>query len=288
MDTAVNVQVVTSQPREAVEPAVQRALAWFETVERICTRFDPTSEVMQLLNQVGTPVKVSTLLFEVAAFAMSLAEQTEGAFDPTIGATMEQLGFNTNYRTGEAIHTPIDDDRASTSFKEVRLDRRAQTILLRRPLILDLNAVSKGAAIDLAGRELASYPDVSVEAGGDLVVRGHNQAGDLWHIGIQHPRAEGLLARTLRLTDTAVCTSGDYERRASSAGSEGHILDGRTGQPVTDLASVTVVAPTAMAADGLSTAAMVLGRERGLRFLEAQGVGGLLIAGDGTTLTVNL
>jgi thiamine biosynthesis lipoprotein len=286
MDTGVTVQVVTARPRESIEPAVERALAWFDTVERICTRFDRSSEVMRLLEQVGTPVRVSTLLFEVAAFALDLAEQTGGAFDPTIGATMEQLGFNTNYRTGESIHSPVDT--AGASFRDVRLDRRARTIRLRRPLILDLNAVAKGLAIDLAIRELATFPDVCVEAGGDVFVRGRNSAGERWHVGIQHPRAEGVLARTLELTDTAVCTSGDYARRAPGRSDEGHILDARTRRPVSDLASATVVAPTAMAADGLSTAAMVLGRERGLRFLGRQGVGGLLIAPDGTQLSVNL
>jgi len=94
-----------------------------------------------------------------------------------------------------------------------------------------------------------------------------------------------LLARTLRVTDTAVCTSGDYERRSPGPSAASHILDARTGRPTTDLASVTVVAPTAMAADGLSTAAMVLGRERGLAFLEDQGVGGLLMSPDGTYAT---
>ena len=97
-----------------------------------------------------------------------------------------------------------------------------------------------------------------------------------------------MLAHILRLTDTAVCTSGDYERRIGDGVGEGHILDGRTRRPTADLASVTVIAPTAMAADGLSTAAMVLGRERGLRFLEAQDVGGLLIAPDGTEFKVGL
>jgi thiamine biosynthesis lipoprotein len=241
---------------------------------------------MRLIDRVGIRVRVSTLLFEVAAFAIDLAEQTDGAFDPTIGATMEQLGFNANYRTGEAVHSQVDTE--GTSFRDVRLGRRAHTIRLRRPLILDLNAVAKGLAIDLAVRELATYPDVCVEAGGDVFVRGRNAAGDLWHVGIQHPRAEGVLARTLDVTDCAVCTSGDYERRASGPTGEGHILDARTRRPVSDLASVTVVAPTAMAADGLSTAAMVLGRERGLRFLESQRVGGLLIASDGTQLSVNL
>jgi thiamine biosynthesis lipoprotein len=234
---------------------------------------------------VGQPVRVSTLLFEVASFAMDLAAQTEGAFDPTIGASLEQLGFNTNYKTGELIQTPVD---AAVSFRDVRIDRRARTVELRRPLILDLNAVAKGLAIDLAARELGAFPDVCVEAGGDLYVHGHNLAGTDWQIGIQHPRADGLLARTLDVTDAAVCTSGDYERRAGAGAGEGHILDARTRRPVSELASVTVIAPTAMAADGLSTAAMVLGRQRGTELLEQQGVSGLLIAADGTTWAVNL
>ena len=276
MDTLVHLQIVSPAAREAIQPHAQRALAWFDTVERICTRFDPTSEVMQLLHHVGEPVKVSTLLLEVAAFALELAEQTDGAFDPTIGATLEQLGYATNYRTGEVVHSHIEP--GSGSFRDVRLDRAAGTLTLRRPLVLDLNAVAKGLAIDLVAQALAAFPDVCVEAGGDLFARGHNPSGEPWHVGIQHPRIEGLLARTLRITDAAVCTSGDYERGE-------HVLDARTRQPVRDLASVTVIAPTAMAADGLSTAAMVLGRQRGLDFLHQQGVDALLLGADGTQLT---
>jgi thiamine biosynthesis lipoprotein len=284
MDTGVNVQVISKQPRETVEPAVVRALAWFDAIERICTRFDTQSEVMQLLTRVGERVHVSTLLFEVVAFALQLAEQTDGAFDPTVGARLEQLGFNVNYRTGEAMHSGVDADAGT--FRDVRLDRRARTIRLNRALILDLNAVAKGLAIDLAARELQDYADICLEAGGDLYVRGHNPAGEAWRVGIQHPRTDGVLAHTLSLSDTAVCTSGDYERRSS--GGEGHVLDARTWQPVSDLASVTVIASTAMAADGLSTAAMVLGRERGRRFLEDQAVRGVLVAPDGEVLLVNL
>jgi thiamine biosynthesis lipoprotein len=234
---------------------------------------------MHLLDRVGEAVAVSTLLFEAAAFALDLAEQSDGAFDPTIGAHMEQLGFNTNYRTGAVVQTPIRAD--AVSYRDVKLDRRQRTVVLRRPVILDLNAVAKGLAIDLAARELQDYADMCVEAGGDVYVRGRNAAGDAWRIGIQHPRSEGLLVDTLNVTDTAVCTSGDYER-------SGHIVDARSHRASPDLASVTVVAPTAMAADGLSTAAMVLGRAGGSAFLTRQGVGAVLVAPDGALQKVNL
>src|SRR5438874_3830607 len=180
MDTGVTIQVVSDDPREAIAPVVGRALAWFDTVERICTRFDRTSEVMRLLDRIGAPVRVSTLLFEVVAFAMALARQTDGAFDPTVGARLEQIGFNTNYKTGEAIHTQVDAD--VVSYRDVKVDRGARTVLLRRPVILDLNAVSKGLAIDLAARELQQYPNGCIEAGGDLYVHGRNPVGEAWQI----------------------------------------------------------------------------------------------------------
>jgi thiamine biosynthesis lipoprotein len=284
MDTAVNVQVVSHVARASLEPAVERALGWFDAVERVCSRFDPTSEVMRLLERIGEPVPVSTLLFEATAFALDLARQTDGAFDPTVGATLERLGFNINYRTGAAVRSDVGT--AAATFRDVRLDRRTGTVLLRRPLVLDLNAVAKGLAIDLAARELADQPGLCIEAGGDVYVSGRSASGELWRVGVQHPRAEGVLARTLTLTDCAVCTSGDYERRAP--GGESHLLDARSGKSIDDLASVTVVAPTAMAADGLSTAAMVLGRDEGLRFLEAQHVSALLQAPEGQCWTLNL
>ena len=284
MDTAVNVQVISEEARERIEPAVQRGFEWFDLVERTCTRFDPTSEVMQLIHRVGVPVKVSALLFECVAFALDLARQTDGAFDPTVGAQLERLGFNINYKSGQIVNSHVDAN--NNCFRDVSVDRRSQTILLRKPLVLDLNAVAKGLAIDLAARALQDYPDVCIEAGGDVYVRGRNADGEKWHIGIQDPRAEGLLARTLHVTDTAVCTSGDYDRHTEQAHT--HILDGRTRTPIGDLASVTVVAPTAMSADGLSTAAIVLGRERGLQFLEKQGVGGLLVTPTGEVFAVNL
>src|SRR5438105_9116066 len=227
MDTMVNVQVISDQQRAQVEQAVQRAFAWFDTVEQICTRFDPTSEVMRLIGSAGRPVRVSTLLLEAATFALSLAEQTDGAFDPTVGAQLEQMGFNTNYKTGQRVRSATTVDRVS--YRDVLIDRRAGTILLRQPLVLDLNAVVKGMAVDLAVRELHEYADLCFEAGGDIYVRGRNPVGEAWHIGIQHPRADSLFsARTIRVSDAAVCTSGDYERRAPGTRGEGHIIHART------------------------------------------------------------
>lgn len=79
------------------------------------------------------------------------------------------------------------------------------------------------------------------------------------------------------MSDTAVCTSGDYEKRSATDERVHHIMDARTGESAAELASVTVVAPSAMVADALATAAFALGRSDGLRFLERHGVRGLLV-----------
>jgi FAD:protein FMN transferase len=272
MDTLVHVNIVSERSRHQVEPHVDRALRWFGAVEQVCSRFDPSSEVMQLSRRVGEPVHVSTALVHLVDFALALARLSEGAFDPTLGVELEQRGYATDYRTLRPSTSGIA--LRDVSFKDVAVDRRTQTITLRQPLVLDLNSVAKGLAIDLAVRELRAFDNLSIEAGGDLFARGRNANGKRWRVGIQDPRGDGVLARTLAISEAAVCTSGAYERGA-------HVLDGRTHQPVAGLASVTVVAPTALAADGFSTTALALGVRRGRELLHHQGLQGVLVTSEG-------
>jgi thiamine biosynthesis lipoprotein len=159
----------------------------------------------------------------------------------------------------------------------VHLDSGRKTIMLRRPLVLDLGAVAKGFAIDLAARELAPFVDFSIDAGGDLYLGGCNQAGHAWSVGIRHPRIDGELIDTLHVSNQAVCTSGDYERRAEIEGNGHHLLDPRTGTSPLSIASTSVLAPSAMLADALATAAFVLGPLHGIQLLHRHGVEGLMV-----------
>jgi FAD:protein FMN transferase len=258
------------------EEAVERAFTWFDRVEECCTRFDAGSELMRLAAaQPGVPVPVSTLLYEAVQFALEVAEESGGAFDPTVGHAMETRGFNREYRTGKEIHAPADF-RGAASYRDVRLDPERQTIMLLRPLVLDLGAVAKGLAVDLAARELAPFENFAINAGGDLYLGGCNAEGEPWSIGIRHPRSDTELIDLLRVSNRAVCTSGDYEKRSADGGH--HILDPRTGGSANGVASVTVIAPTAMLADALATAAFVLGPADGIRLFERLGVDGLIFA----------
>lgn len=244
MGTLVTIQIVPPGP--CSDAALDRAFAWFHEIETRCTRFSHTSELMQLTAQLNTPVPCSTILFEAVQFAIRVAEETGGAFDPTVG---------------------------QYTWRDLQLNARHQTITIHRPLTLDLGAVAKGLAVDAAARELAPFQNFAIDAGGDLYLGGTNPLGQPWSVGIRHPRLDRQLIHSLRISNQAVCTSGDYERGH-------HILDSRTGQPAHSLASATVVAPTALLADCLATAAFVLGPIEGLALLNRLNVEGLLITPD--------
>jgi len=259
MGTVVSIEV------DAPEAVLARAFGWFREVEAVCSRFDEASELRQL--PVGVAAPASPMLFEAVRFALKVAEETQGAFDPTVGSHMAQRGYHRNYLTGAISAAPGEPD---ASFRDVVLDAHRHTILLKRPLTLDLGAVAKGLAVDAAARELRPCRDFCIDAGGDLYFGGRNPSGEAWSVGIRHPRERDGLMDRLRVSDRAVCTSGDYERGA-------HIIDPRDTVAACRVASATVVAPTAMLADALGTAAFVLGPEQGIALLDRMGVEGLLI-----------
>jgi thiamine biosynthesis lipoprotein len=227
MGTTVTIDAHDSEARE-------RAFQWFREVEARCSRFDASSELRRIVP--GNPTTVSTVLFEVIQFAQQVAEASGGAFD---------------FTSGEHAHG------------EIVLDSEERTILLKRPLALDLGAVAKGLAVDAAARELVG--DFAIDAGGDLYLGGLNPEGDRWSVGIRHPREPGAVVGRVQVSNQAVCTSGDYERGAHIIGADG------------DIASVTVIAPSAMLADAVGTAAFAMGVAAGLPFLETMQVRGVIV-----------
>ena len=117
MGTIVTIHVV----RPHADDAIERAFGWFREIERRCSRFDHQSELMQLTMSVGEAVTASPILFEAVRFALSVAEETGGAFDPTVGHRMEARGFNREDRTGRTVRTPVapEDD---ISYRDVEVD----------------------------------------------------------------------------------------------------------------------------------------------------------------------
>lgn len=277
MGTVLTIQVIapgeTRRTTKDLDHAIERVLSWFRRVEDDCSRFDRKSELRRLCATVGRPVRVTALLFNAIEFAIAVATDTEGAFDPTVGGKMETRGFDTHHRTGMRDPAGSPD---GASFRDVELDAANRAITLHRPLLLDLGAIAKGLAIDLAAQELRPFENFAVDAGGDLYAGGRNADGERWAIGIRHPRNPDETVDTVSISDAAVCTSGDYERR-SPVDAGHHILDPRSGAAAPACASVTVCGPGAMVADAMATAAFVLGPAAGLALLARHDLQGMFV-----------
>jgi thiamine biosynthesis lipoprotein len=275
MDTYVTIKVITEQPEKKAEACIQKAFQQFYYVERVCSRFDAASELRQLSMHVGAPVKPSELLFQALAFAVEMAKLTDGAFDPSIGQTLEKAGFNTNFRSGEKNQF---EALGTADYRDILVDEKERSITLSKPMVLDLGAVAKGLAVDLAVKELAGFESFVIDAGGDLYVHGLNENDVPWRVGIQHPHKKTELLGTVELTDSAVCTSGNYER-ISEKGIH-HLLHPHTSEAVKGVTSCTVIAPFTMLADAFSTAVFIMCPQEGLRLLEENGLEGILMTSE--------
>ncbi len=283
MSTAISVQLIDAGPN--AEALAHSALQWFSLVEGCCSRFDVRSELMRVLHTVGAYQPVSPLLYEVVRVALAVAEASDGAFDPCVGHHVHALGFDRHWRSGETI--PALPSVTSGSWRDVELHQHEHRLRLRRAVHLDLGAIAKGFALDLAARALSALPHMCVYAGGDLVCRGHNGAGRRWRTGILDPHDPSRRIAAVSVGhdgDVAICTSGDYARRTERGH---HLVDPRTGYSAHHMRSVTVVAPQAAIADALATAVFVMGVERGAALLQEQRVDGLLIDAHGTRTVVD-
>ena len=273
MGTLVTIHVVRPGAERIIDQAIDRAFGWFHEIEARCTRFDPHSELMQLTAQAGVPVPASPILYEAVRFALMVAEESGGAFDPTVGHHMEARGFNREHRTGEIVRTAItpDDD---VSYRDVQLDPDRGTILLRRPLIARPGRRGEGARHRYGRARTRAVPRFRHRCR-RRSVPGRIEPARRSVVGraFAHPRHDHELIDSLRVSNQAVCTSGDYERGT-------HILDPRRRTPANTVASATVVASSAMLADALATAAFVLGPEEGIPFLTRLGVEGLIVTPD--------
>jgi thiamine biosynthesis lipoprotein len=279
MDTVVDIQVIANEPKSVqdAEAQIHRAFESFRAVEQACSRFSPDSELMMAARQIGTPVPVSPALFEPLKFALELAKVTEGVFDPTVGKTMEEYGFNRHYLTGLPIVSPSAE---SVTYRDIEINERDRTMCLHKPMVIDLGAVAKGFAIDLAAQELKEFAGFVVNAGGDLYAGGLDEHGDAWKIGIRHPERQDQVISVIELSDQAVCTSGSYERRSDKMPGMHHLVNAQTGRSPNHWVSCSVIAPYAMMADAFSTAAFLMDRESGESLIEEAELQALLIASD--------
>jgi thiamine biosynthesis lipoprotein len=229
------------------------------------------------------PVSVSPGLARVLKEAIRLGKLSEGALDVTVGPLVNLWGFGPEYRP-ETV--PSDELLAQTKAR-VGLDKLVfeQGMLSKSipNLYVDLSTIAKGYGVDLVAEfiEANGINNYLVEIGGEMRLKGFKHTGELWHVAIEKPLTnERAVHQIIIPKDNAVATSGDYRIYFEADGQRfSHIIDPKIGKPINHkLVSVTVIHPSSMTADGLSTAMMVMGEEKALAFAEENDLAVYIIA----------
>lgn len=262
-------RVVTYAPDEAAARTASRAA--FDRVaalDQALSDYRNDSELMRLSARSGSgPVPVSADLFTVLASAQHLADRTGGAFDVTCGA-LTRLWRGA--RRLSELPTPerVEEARAAGGYRFMRLNEAARTVELTRPAMrLDVGGIAKGYAVDAMLAALRTHGQTRALAalGGDIGVGDAPPGASGWRVDIERLAIDGApTLGPLTLTHAAVSTAGDSEQWMTVDGVRySHILDPRTGRPMTGRSSTTVVAPTGLVADGLDTALALVGPDQG-------------------------
>jgi len=252
--------------------AADRAIAEVRRIEQAWSRYRDDSIVSRINAAAGgtRAVDVDTETAAMLDFGATLWRQSGGLFDLSSGVLRRAW----DYRAGRLPAAPVlQEALALVGWERVEWD--GQRIRLPQAgMQLDFGGVGKEYAVDRAATLLieAGLRHGVVNLGGDLRAIGPRPDGSPWPLAVAHPRQPGAIAFEWPLASGAIATSGDYERFLMHDGRRyGHILDPRTGWPVSAWSSITVAAPSCLAAGALSTVAMLAGAEAPA-MLRAQGV----------------
>jgi len=272
LGTVVHVDVcLDKEAINSVEDVYEKVWAGMDQVYRTMSPRLVSSDVWKVNHSYPDPVEVHAATYQVIKRALKLSRRTNGAFDITVKPLMDlwQAAQEQNRLPDE---TMIRKKIAAVGPMKIRLLDGQRVQLAHPESQIDLGGIAKGYAIDQAAAVLreAGWPDFYIDAGGDIYVAGHNCRGRSWRIGVRHPRKPDRIIDTLVLSDSAVTTSGDYERFFSIGQHRwSHIIYPLTGYPARDIVSATVIAPDATTADALSTALCVLAPDRGLGLIDS-------------------
>lgn len=272
MGTVINLALVTDDKR--VGQAV--IAATFAEMERLIALFDYRQPESQLavLNRDGQLLRPAPELVELMTLALEYGRLTDGAFDITVKPVIDALK---NGGSGASAAHLVD-------YRQVAVNDGA-IAFAQSGMAVTLDGIAKGRVVDgaVAVLQANGFTSVLVEAGGDLWGQGSRLDGTPWRVGVANPRpaAETAVLAIFPVTAQAAATSGDYQNSFTPDFGLHHIVDPATAVSPPELASATVIAPSAADADALSTALMVMGPIKGLALAERlPHVEALLVAKD--------
>ncbi len=286
MGTMAWVTVAGAGEAEA-EDAAEAVFREFRRIEGVMSTWKSSSELSRLNDgSRGEPVSVSPELYALVDSSLRYSRSTGGAFDVTVRPLVLLWGFQ-----GGVPRLPapaaIDSALSLVGYGGIALDPDSSAVTLPPGAGIDFAGIAKGYAVDRGAAilERRGIRAALVNLGGNMYAIGSPPGGRGWRIGVRDPRGGLETVGTILLADAAIATSGNYENFVEIDGRRyGHLIDPRTGRPVENVLSVTVVAPTALAADALSTGLFVLGPADGAKAVEPlAGIAALfaLPAGDG-------
>jgi thiamine biosynthesis lipoprotein len=284
MGTVVTIDVVHPDGA-AARDMIASSFAEMERLEGVLSRHRPDA-ALAALNAAGRLVAPPAELVEVLRTAARYSALTSGAFDVTVAPLVRLYAECFQRSAAPPPEARVREALALVDFRGVRIEDEA--IELSQPrMSITLDGIAKGYIVDRTVDVLVAggAGRVLVNAGGDMASAGTGSGVEPWTVGIQDPHDPRGLVDVVRLSGACVATSGDYMRNFTEDRRFHHIVDPRTGFSPSDASSVSVLATTAMDADALSTAALVLGPTDGVALLERlDGVQGIVVTKSGEQL----
>jgi len=265
---------------------IDKAVAEVKRIENLISDWIPTTQISQVSKNAGIqPVKVDKEVYDLVERAIKVSQLTSGAFDISY-ASMDKIwkfdGSMKEMPTPEAIKQSV----ARIGYQKIVLDAKAQTIFLKeKGMKLGLGGIGQGYIADKIKELLLSKGCTSgiVNVSGDINAWGYQTTGKPWTVAIVNPMNKSKVFATFPLENSAVETSGSYEKYVVFDGKRySHIIDPRTGYPAQGVISVSVFAKQTEIADALATGIFVLGVEVGLDLVnQLKGIGCIIVDDKG-------
>lgn len=256
-----------SLARKGIDVAIQE----IGRIEKLISSWDANSETSEINRNAGNqPVPVNRELFDLIYRCKKVSEITDGAFDISFASMEHVWKFDRSVQ-----EMPPPDTVAAfvskVNYRNIILDENKSTVFLKEQgMKIGFGGIGKGYAANRARAVMKKMGIDSgvVNAGGDLTAWGKQEDSSLWKIGIADPKDKTRIFAWLTIQDMAVVTSGDYEKYFISDGIRySHIVNPKTGYPVSGIKSVTIVCPDAELADALATGVFVSGDKKGLELI---------------------
>ncbi|MEX0275554.1 MAG: FAD:protein FMN transferase [Flavobacteriaceae bacterium] len=263
---------------------IEEAAAEIKRIEKMISSWDSHSQTSQINTSAGLePVKVSPELFALVERCLRISQVTDGAFDISYASMDRIWKFD-----GSMQHLPtkkeVEESISRIGYQNIVLDKEQQTVFLKKKgMRIGFGAIGKGYAADKAKSLLISKGVKSgiINASGDLTTWGTKLNGDKWMVGIANPLRKDKVFSWLPIVESSVATSGSYEKYVELNGKKySHIIDPRTGYPVSGIQSVSVFAKEAEMCDALATAVFIMGRETGIGLIEQLGGVEVIVVDD--------